>query len=116
MHTNRRNTSKNQFVLLNQPGQKKLFFFPPAAGFGLAYQGLANIMNDYSIYSFNFIENENRLHEYVEIITNIQPTGPYILFGWSAAGKLIFKVVGALENRGFEVSDIILFDCFWKKR
>ncbi|HLP48742.1 MAG TPA: amino acid adenylation domain-containing protein [Candidatus Kapabacteria bacterium] len=102
-------------VLLNQPGQKRLFFFPPGVGFGVSYQALANILNDYSIYSFNFIENENRLHEYVEIITTIQKTGPHILVGYSAAGKLIFKVVEAMETRGFEVSDIILCDCFWDK-
>ncbi|MCU0287155.1 MAG: amino acid adenylation domain-containing protein, partial [Acidobacteria bacterium] len=103
-------------VLLNQPKQKKLFFFPPGGGFGIPYQPLANILTDYSIYSFNFIENENRLHEYVEIITTIQKTGPYILAGWSAPGELIFKVVKAMETRGFEVSDIILFDCFRHKK
>ncbi|MDQ1354076.1 MAG: hypothetical protein QG657_4385, partial [Acidobacteriota bacterium] len=97
-------------ALLNQPGQKKLFFFPPLIGFGIAYQSLANVINDYSIYSFNFIEDENRLEEYVEIITKVQMTGPYILFGWSAPGKLIFEVTRILEYRNLEVSDIILAD------
>jgi thioesterase domain-containing protein len=102
--------------LLNQPAQKKIFCFPPGGGLGIAYQLLANIINDYSFYSFNFIENEDRLTKYVEIITNIQETGPYMLFGWSAAGKLIFEVAGALESQGFEVSDVILVDCFVNKR
>ncbi|MDQ1350096.1 MAG: hypothetical protein QG657_397, partial [Acidobacteriota bacterium] len=97
-------------VLLNQPGQKILFFFPPGAGFGVSYQALANIMKDYSIYSFNFIENENRLNEYVEIITTIQKNGPYVLAGWSAAGKLVFEVAGMLEYNDREVSDIIMVD------
>jgi amino acid adenylation domain-containing protein len=102
-------------ILLNKPAQKKFFCFPPGVGFGIAYQGLANIINDYAMYSFNFIENKNRLPEYVQAITNLQPTGPYILFGWSAAGKLIFKVAETLEKQGFEVSDIILADSFLDK-
>ncbi|MCU0290204.1 MAG: thioesterase domain-containing protein [Acidobacteria bacterium] len=97
-------------ALLNQPGQKILFFFPPGVSYGVSYQALANIMSDYSIYSFNFIENENRLNEYVEIITTIQKTGPYVLAGWSAAGKLIFEVAGMLEYHNREVSDIIVID------
>ncbi|HLP61102.1 MAG TPA: amino acid adenylation domain-containing protein, partial [Candidatus Deferrimicrobium sp.] len=102
-------------MLLNQPAPKKIFCFPPGIGFGIAYQALAKIINDYSLYSFNFIEDENRLEQYAEIITNLQPTAPYILFGWSAAGKLIFEVAAVLENRGFEVSDIILADSFLDK-
>ncbi|HLP61339.1 MAG TPA: phosphopantetheine-binding protein, partial [Candidatus Deferrimicrobium sp.] len=102
-------------ILLNRPVPKKFFCFPPGVGFGIAYQALANIITDYSFYSFNFIENENRVNEYIEIMTKLQPGGPFILFGWSAAGKLIFKVAAALENRGGEVSDIILADCFWDK-
>jgi fengycin family lipopeptide synthetase D len=102
-------------VLLNRSTPRNLFLFPPAVGFGVAYQGLANLLNDSSFYSFNFIENENRLKEYADIMTNLQPTGPYILFGWSAAGKLIFEVAGVLEQCGREVSDIILVDSLFSK-
>ncbi|HLP46047.1 MAG TPA: amino acid adenylation domain-containing protein, partial [Candidatus Kapabacteria bacterium] len=102
-------------MLLNRLAPGKVFCFPPGIGFGIAYQALAKIINDYSLYSFNFIEDENRLEQYVENITNLQPTGPYILFGWSAAGKLIFEVAGVLENRGFAVSDIILADSLLDK-
>ncbi|HLP48483.1 MAG TPA: phosphopantetheine-binding protein, partial [Candidatus Kapabacteria bacterium] len=100
-------------VLLNQPGKKKVFCFPPGSGFGIAYQAMANIINDFSFYSFNFIENENRLNEYVENITRLQPAGPYTLFGWSAAGRLIFEVAGVLEYHNREVSDIVLLDCLF---
>ncbi|MDQ1353575.1 MAG: hypothetical protein QG657_3881 [Acidobacteriota bacterium] len=99
-------------VFFNGDNQKKLFTFPPASAFGLAYQRLANVINDYSFCSFNFIENENRLINYMNIMLNQQPTGPYIFLGWSAAGKLIFDVTRVLEECGREVSDIILIDSF----
>ncbi len=41
---------------------KKLFCFPPAASIGIAYMGLAKHIESYSVYSFNFIKSENRLH------------------------------------------------------
>jgi len=102
-------------LVLNQSNQeqKKLFCFPPGIGSGMIYQNLASHMNDYSIYSFNFIEEDDRIRKYVDIITNLQPVGPYILFGWSAAGGLIFEITKALEDHGCEVSDIIFADCFW---
>ncbi|MCP5047571.1 MAG: hypothetical protein GY940_10390 [bacterium] len=46
-------------------------------------------------------------------ITTIQPVGPYVLFGWSAGGPLIFEVAAALEKQGCQVKDIILLDSFW---
>ena len=102
-------------ALLNQSAQKKLFCFPPGVGFGVAYSNLASLIKDYAFYSFNFIEEENRLEQYVDIITKLQPVGPYILFGYSAAGGLVFEVTNALENHGCEVSDVILADSYWSE-
>jgi thioesterase domain-containing protein len=48
-------------------------------------------------------------------MVNFQPTGPFILFGWSAAGKLIFELTRVLELCGREVSDIILSDSSFEK-
>ncbi len=92
--------------------RKKLFCFPPALAFGIAYKKLSLEMSDYSLYSFNFLEDDDRLKRYVEIITGCQPVGPYLLFGFSAAGRLTFEVAKALENHGFQVADIILVDTF----
>jgi thioesterase domain-containing protein len=77
--------------------------------------GLASVISDYSFYSFNFIEDEDRMKQYVDIITNLQPFGPYIMYGYSASGSLIFKITKELENHGHEVSDIILADSFWSE-
>lgn len=67
-------------------------------------------MNAYSIYSFDFIENESRMEEYVKAITSVKPEGPYILFGYSAGGNLAFEVAKVLIETGHHVSDIIFLD------
>ncbi len=100
-------------ALLNQLTGKKVFCFPPAVAFGVIYQELASLITGYAFYSFNFIEDENRLQKYTDIMANLQPQGPYILLGYSAGGKLCFETARALENSGREVSDIILLDSFF---
>jgi amino acid adenylation domain-containing protein len=108
--------AEESVVLFNQLKKKKLFCFPPAGAYGLSFKNLIHFIEDYSIYGFNFIEDEDRLKKYVDIITNAQPDGPYTLLGWSAAGKLVFDVTRALENDGFAVADIILLDCYFHIR
>jgi thioesterase domain-containing protein/acyl carrier protein len=107
------------FVLLNRrETEKKIFCFPPQVGYGIMYQTIASIAEDYSWYSFNFIEDidpEERIKIYMDCITDIQPKGPYIFFGYSAAGTLTFQAAKALENHGHQVSDIIFFDCGFSK-
>lgn len=95
---------------LNDEKDKKVFTFPPVIGYGVVFKGLANTINSHSIYAFNFIESENRIKEYVNLIIDVQKEGPYILMGYSAGGKLAFEVAKELENQGYEVSDIILID------
>ncbi|MGX5439997.1 non-ribosomal peptide synthase/polyketide synthase [Bacillus thuringiensis] len=89
---------------------KKLFCFPPAASIGIAYMGLAKHLDSYSVYSFNFIKSENRIAQYVKIIKNLQPEGPYTLVGYSAGGILAFDVAKELNKQGYEVEDLILID------
>jgi amino acid adenylation domain-containing protein len=99
-------------VLLNRSRPKKLFCFPPRIGVGLCFGGLAAALEDYSVYALNFIEDDDRLQQYVELLTGIQPGDSYKLLGYSAAGRLTLEVAKALENNGCEVSDIIFADCF----
>lgn len=110
---NSNNYSDSPVVLLNRPTDKKIFLFPPQIAYGVFYTSLASIMTDYSFYAFTFIEDEDILEQYIKLITTLQPDGPYIFLGYSAAGMLIFQVAKALEVRGYEVSDIIFFDCFF---
>lgn len=89
---------------------KKLFCFPPAASLGIAYMGLAEHLERYSVYSFNFIKSENRIRQYAEIMKEYQPEGPYTLVGYSAGGVLAFEVAKELNRQGYEVEDLILID------
>ncbi|MCU0287209.1 MAG: thioesterase domain-containing protein [Acidobacteria bacterium] len=110
---NSKNYADSPMMLLNSPAQKKVFLFPPQLPYGAIYKELALLIPNYAFYAFNFIEEEDRLEQYTRLITNIQPQGPYILFGYSAAGTLTFQVAAALEKRGCKVSDIIFIDCFY---
>ncbi len=102
-------------ILLNKANQKKIFAFPPAIAYGYSYYSLANSLDDYSFYAFSFIEDlepGTRLKKYADIITDLQPVGPYKLLGYSAGGKITYQVAKTLESRGCVVSDIIYCDCF----
>ncbi|MFC2145872.1 phosphopantetheine-binding protein [Acidobacteriota bacterium] len=100
-------------MLLNRLNEQKLFLFPPQIAYGVFYMGLAYIIDDYSFYAFSFIEEEDRIKKYVDVMKDLQPEGPFIMFGYSAAGRLIFEITKALENQGREVSDIIFLDCIY---
>jgi thioesterase domain-containing protein len=99
-------------VLLNKELPEKLFCFPPGSGWAIAYYELAKRLTDQSVYAFNYIEEEDRLSQYLDIMTGIQPGRPFVLLGYSAGGILCFQVARALENAGYDVSDIILVDSF----
>ncbi|HLP46093.1 MAG TPA: amino acid adenylation domain-containing protein [Candidatus Kapabacteria bacterium] len=109
------NLSEQPVALLNWKRAKKIFGFPDQNGFGYGYAGLGFLLNDYALYSLSFIEDEDRINRYIDIITNIQPVGPYVFFGHSAAGKLAFVIAAALEKRGYEVSDIIFVDSYFSE-
>jgi amino acid adenylation domain-containing protein len=105
--------SEQLVILLNRERSKKLFTIPDQYGYGLGYTQLASAIEDYAFYVLNFIDDDNRLSRYVDIIKSIQPNGPYKFFGHSSAGPLTYEIALALEKQGCEVSDIIFGDCFF---
>ncbi|OPY27897.1 MAG: Acetyl-coenzyme A synthetase [Methanobacterium sp. PtaU1.Bin242] len=107
--------SNDNIILLNDKRDKNVFVFPGMGTFGLMYIEMASRFKNHSFYAFNFIENDNRIKEYADIIYSIQDTGPYILVGYSAGGHLAFEVAKELNNRGLEVSELILLDSPYKK-
>ncbi|TMS64801.1 thioesterase domain-containing protein, partial [Pseudoalteromonas sp. S1941] len=42
----------------------------------------------------------------------IQPHGPYTLFGYSLGGNLAFEIAKELESRGQRVGDVVILDSF----
>ena len=97
-------------VLLTKAGASKLFCFPPITGYGLVFNELSNILEDYALYAFNFVEAEDNIESYVKEIIRIQPQGPYVLVGYCLGGRLAFAVAKELERRGCEVSALIILD------
>lgn len=107
--------SNQPVTLLNDKNDNNIFAFPPMLGFGFAYKEMAKILTEYSFYSFDYIENSGRLQKYVEIITNIQEKGPYILLGFSSGGKLAFEVAKELSIQGHIVSGVVIIDTLMDK-
>ncbi len=104
-------------IKLNHHGAQNLFCFPPISGFGIYFKELALLLNDKAaVYGFHFIEHDNRIEQYVNCMTDIQPDGPYVLLGYSAGGNLAFEVAQAMERRGLEVSDFIIVDAYLKEQ
>ncbi|AJQ25409.1 non-ribosomal peptide synthetase [Pelosinus fermentans] len=90
--------------------QRNIFCIPSLVPTGMVYRHLANQLEDYSFYCFDLIESGNRCKGYADIITSIQPQGPYTLAGYSIGGFLTFEVAKELERQGHEVLGIIMID------
>jgi len=111
-------TFKDEYVTYNQAAvaSQTLFCFPPYVCYGLAYYELSTCLSDYRMHCFNYAESDNLIDAYIEVIRSLQPEPPYILFAYSAGGRLAFEVAKAMNRKGYQVSDLILLDSFsrWK--
>ncbi len=102
-------------VLLNDLKSKNVFCFPGIPGYGVIFREMATLIEDYSIYAFNYIDSQDIIQKYIKEIVEIQKEEPYILLGHSAGGNLAFAVGEELERQGYKVSDIILLDTYRNK-
>ena len=87
-----------------------IFAFPPGTGDALGYLQLANVLQPYRFYAFNFIPDLTRLTDYADLIMSVDGAGPFVLLGYSAGGNLAYHVTAELERRGKHVSDIVMID------
>ncbi|MCH5454890.1 AMP-binding protein, partial [Bacillus toyonensis] len=106
-------SSERMLLNANNLQEKNIFCFPPVVALGVVYQRLSEILDRYAFYSFNFIESEDRIEKYIELIKEIQPEGPYTFLGISAGGNLAFEITKVMEQRGDKIEDIILMDSFY---
>ncbi len=103
-------SAKNELLLLNTDHKNKVFFFPPRIGYGFVYKPLAEHIDNAAIYAFDFIDDENRIEQYVTSILSISNGEPIVLAGWSLGGNLAFEVAKAIEEKGVSVADVLIMD------
>jgi thioesterase domain-containing protein/aryl carrier-like protein len=111
--SNADNGDENIVTLLNQKHQRNIFAFPPVSSYGFVYKELAGKLNNCSLYSFDFIEDEDIIKLYTDEILKIQDNGAYVLLGFCGGGNIAFEVAKELFSRGHKVTDIILLDAYY---
>ncbi len=104
------NIGPKYLTLLNEKRETNLFGIAPISSFGLAYKDIAHLIYKCSFYALDYIENDNRIDQYINIIKSVQPSGPYILLGWSAGGLIAYDIAKKMEYNGDYISNIILLD------
>ncbi|KAF1839562.1 polyketide synthase [Decorospora gaudefroyi] len=99
---------------------KKFFLVPDGSGSATSYISIPNISRDMAVYGLNCpfmkcpekwncgVEGVSRL--YLQEIKRRQPTGPYIIGGWSAGGVMAYEVAQQLVNSGEKVENLVLID------
>lgn len=107
---------------------RKLFLFPDGSGSATSYAGIPHVdasnlavfglncpfMKDPTSYTCG-IEGVSKL--YLEEVLRRQPTGPYLLGGWSAGGVVAYEVTRQLDDMSkvnpkgnYRVEQLILID------
>lgn len=100
------------YVIYNENNECMIHCFPPAGGYSIVYQELTDHIKNATFISYNYLMDENKIQRYANLITSIQPKGPYVLFGYSLGGNLAFEVGKELERKGLVVKDIIIMDSY----
>jgi thioesterase domain-containing protein len=109
-------------VLQGKPSSTttNVFLFPDGSGAGTSYGTLPPIGPNVCLIGLNSpflrqaqdftcsIERMARL--WVGEVRKIQPTGPYVLGGWSAGGYYSYEVTKLLVAAGLQVKQLILID------
>jgi acyl transferase domain-containing protein/thioesterase domain-containing protein/ubiquinone/menaquinone biosynthesis C-methylase UbiE/acyl carrier protein len=96
-----------------------LFCVYPIAGTAYLYKALADRLGpDQPVYGLQTNRDNARTLEtieemasgYVKTAKAVQPTGPYLLAGWSLGGQIAFEMAHQLTDRGEKVALLVLFD------
>jgi len=99
------------YSLLNEKKNKNIFAFPPITGYGLAFNDISKHIDKFSLYAFNYIEDEDKIDKYMQDIKNIQSEGPYLLLGFSAGADIVIDIASKIKD---DVK-IVLMDGFFGK-
>lgn len=110
LHSSLQTIKTEPITRLNKVTNRNIFCFAPIIGYGTVFSELAAYIDSHTLYGIDFIEHEDRLEKYMELILRIQKKGPYIFMGYSAGATLAFELAKYMEQRGYVVSDIIMLD------
>ncbi|MEN6316858.1 MAG: amino acid adenylation domain-containing protein [Clostridiaceae bacterium] len=97
------------YHLLNDKRNRNIFAFPPITGFGLAFSEMAKNIKEFSLYAFNYLEDEDKIDKYYNIIKSLQSSEPYVLLGFSAGANIVLDLARKFSKKTI----IILMDGFW---
>ncbi|KAF2758172.1 ketoacyl-synt-domain-containing protein [Pseudovirgaria hyperparasitica] len=99
---------------------KKLFLLPDGSGSATSYVSIPKISPDVAVYGLNcpFMKTPTDFTCGIETVAAIyvaemrrrQPSGPYIIGGWSAGGVIAYEVGMQLINQGQVVDRLVLID------
>ena len=116
--------SKNSAVLTIQKSKKNrtLFMFHPISGLAYDYVNLSNYIKNWTIYGinnphfgeedYNYASLQEMASQYLSIMHDISPEGPYVLAGWSFGGLIALEGAIQLAKRGKKVESVILIDTY----
>ncbi|MGW8698201.1 non-ribosomal peptide synthetase/type I polyketide synthase [Streptomyces eurythermus] len=109
-----RGSPAQPYLLFNDgTGQDRtVFCFPPAGGHGLVYRRLAGHLPEYALVAFNYLDGDDKVSRYADLIESVRPEGACTLFGYSLGGNLAFEVAKELERRHREVRDVVIMDSY----
>jgi amino acid adenylation domain-containing protein len=106
--------AQQEMTILNPEASEHVFVLPPVVGYGIMFGELAKELQEYRFYAFDFMEHEDRVQRYANIMLSIQPEGPFTLLGYSAGCSLAFEVAKTLEQQGRYVDMLIMVDSYQK--
>jgi amino acid adenylation domain-containing protein len=101
--------------------RRPLYCVHPVSGTGLCYAALARALGgDRPLYTLDaaglragedpHARIEDMAGHYLAAIREVQPTGPYLLGGWSMGGVIAYEMARQLEQQGERVDLLALLD------
>lgn len=114
------NKNKKIVLLKKADSKENIFFIHAGNGTVLPYTRLCSqIKREVNCYGIPFFMAEGIYHpmhvdlkeltsEYVKIIRDIQPHGPYKFFGWCVGCSIIFEMIKQFEELGEKVDEVYL--------
>eukprot|EP01126_Amoeba_proteus_P031315 TRINITY_DN3075_c0_g1_i12.p1 TRINITY_DN3075_c0_g1~~TRINITY_DN3075_c0_g1_i12.p1 ORF type:complete len:875 (+),score=172.75 TRINITY_DN3075_c0_g1_i12:262-2886(+) len=111
-------TTSSVFKITHIPNTPILFLLPPGYGTSVPYFIFSDFKK-FSIYGLNdpnlgkeegFSDITEMAQYYVQQIRQYQPTGPYLLGGWSLGGNVALEMAHLLLEEGQTTTKIIMFD------